>query len=50
MVFSNEELNPCLVYIRSRGLVPQRCIIVSPNNRRITFNNANEMVFGAIAA
>lgn len=49
-IFTNEDLGPCLAYIKANFLVPQRCLIISPNNRRITFNNQNDLVFGKSAA
>lgn len=50
VVFTNDELAPCLTYINMVGLTPQQCIIVSPNKRRITFDCNNNLVFSDIAA
>lgn len=50
LVFSNKDLGPCLDYIRAHRLYPQRCMIISPNNRRITFNAINELVFSEFKA
>lgn len=45
MVFTNDELAPCLTYIRANRLNPQSCMIITPNNRRVTFNQNNGIVF-----
>jgi hypothetical protein len=50
LIFTNKELAPCLDYIRANRLYPQRCMIITPNNRRVTFNQNNEMVFGEFRA
>jgi hypothetical protein len=50
LVFSNAELQPCLDYIRSNRLCPQQCMIVTPNNRRVTFNQNNCICFSEFVA
>lgn len=50
LIFSNNELAPCIDYIKANRIYPQRCIIITPNNRRVTFNSKNEMVFGEFKA
>lgn len=49
LVYSSNDLAPCIEFIRTHSLIYQKCIIVSPNNRRITFNEYNEIVFGNAA-
>lgn len=45
MIFTHDELAPCLAFIKSHNYALQRCVIVSPNNRKITFNFKNDLVF-----
>jgi len=45
LVFSNAELQPCLDYIKSKQLFPQLCMIITPNNRRVTFSKNNCICF-----
>ena len=47
LVYQNDDLAPCLQYIKSKNYTPRLCTIISPNNRRITFNEYNDMVFSA---
>jgi len=49
LVYSSNDLAPCLEFIKTHSLVCQQCLIVSPNNRRITFNEYNQLVFGNAA-
>lgn len=50
LVFSNAELQPCFDYIVSNRLCPQQCVIVTPNNRRVTFNQNNRICFSEFVA
>lgn len=45
-VYSGDELSYCLAYIKTNGLVPCRCMIMSPNKRRITFTESGAVIFG----
>lgn len=50
LIFSNGDLGPCLDYIRANRINPQQCMIVTPNNRRVTFNQNNRIVFSEFVA
>lgn len=45
LVFSHDDLAPCLDFIRFHKYIFTRCAIVSPNNRKITFDSNNNMIF-----
>lgn len=47
LIFSNDELTSCLEFIEYRQLDTNLCIIVSPNNRKITFNADHGLVFSS---
>jgi hypothetical protein len=49
LVFQSEDLAPCLDYINNKQYEKQLCVIISPNNRKISFVN-DELVFGAAVA
>ncbi len=49
LVFTDNDLGPCLDFIKSKSLVARFCVIVAPNNRRITFDNNNQLVFSSAA-
>ena len=49
LVFSGEELNSCLYHISTYGLNPRLCVIISPNKRKITIAENNELIFGNVA-
>ncbi len=48
LIYSSDDLGPCLNFIEHNNYVHSKCTIVSPNNRKITFNSNNELVFGTI--
>jgi hypothetical protein len=48
MAYSGDELSYCLSYIRTNNLLPNRCMIISPNGRRITFTDNGSMMFGEL--
>lgn len=48
LIFENNDLGPCLAFIRHNHYVPTRCTIISPNNRRITFDVNNDLVFAGL--
>lgn len=48
IVYSSDELSYCLSYIKSNSLRPTRCMIISPNGRRITFTDNGSMMFGEL--
>ena len=48
IVYSGDELSYCLSYIKSNSLLPARCMIVSPNGRRITFTDNGSVMFGEL--
>ena len=50
LLFSNSELAPCLEYIRTNRICLQQCLIITPNNRRVTFNQNNGMMFSEFVA
>ena len=50
LLFTDDNLGPCVEFIKNNKLCPQQCVIVTPNNRRVTFNSDNEMVFSNFVA
>ena len=50
LVFQNADLQPCLQFIASKNFSTRLCSIISPNNRRITFDANNDLVFGTVRA
>ena len=50
LVFQDEELQPCLQFIASKNFSTRMCTIISPNNRRITFDSNNDLIFGTMCA
>lgn len=49
-IHSVDELSGCLSYIKANNLALSRCLIISPNGRRITFAPNGSMIFGDIPA
>lgn len=49
-VHSGDELCGCLSYIKMNSVALNRCLIVSPNGRKITFTPNGSMVFGELPA
>lgn len=49
-VHSVDELSGCLSYIKTNSLALNRCLIISPNGRRITFASNGSMIFGELPA
>ena len=49
-VHSVDELSGCLSYIKTNNLALNRCLIVSPNGRRITFASNGSMIFGELTS
>jgi hypothetical protein len=49
-IFSGWELDTCLNYIRQNSLCLQQCLIVTPNNRRVTFNQESHILFSGFNA
>ena len=47
-VFYGDDLSDCLSYIKNNNLSPIRCIIISPNGRRITFMPDGTIAFGGM--
>jgi hypothetical protein len=45
LMFTDFDLEPCLNYIKSSNLNPLQCLIITPNNRRITFDYNCKMAF-----
>ncbi len=46
LIFYNNELEPCLSYMKNKSLVACKCIIITPNKRCINFCDNNRMIFG----
>lgn len=49
LIFAAEELCDCVNHVKSCGVIPQKCVIVAPNNRKITFTDDNDLNFGSAA-
>ena len=49
-IYSNNDLLPCLDYIKVNNIQRQRCVIITPNNRRISFNEKDVMIVSDIIA
>lgn len=47
-ILTDNELKPCLDYINNNKYDHTRYVIISPNNRRITINTKNDLVFSNI--
>ncbi len=50
LLYTNADLGPCFDFMRMNHLVPPQCIIVTPNNRRVTFNANNTITFSEFVA
>lgn len=46
LVYTNGDLQPCLQFMKSKNYQPAQCVIISPNNRKITFENNKFVVSG----
>lgn len=46
LVYSNENLNMCLRFMCDNKYDESQCVIISPNNRKITFYNNTFTVDG----
>lgn len=49
LIFKSDELRDCVSYLSSHNIICQRCIIISPNGRKIVFNDNNDLVFDHVA-
>lgn len=47
-IFCGDELSDCLSCIKNNNLQPTRCVVVSPNGRRITFMPDGSIMFGGM--
>ena len=45
-IFSGDELDQCLNYINANNLPYNRCMVLSPNSRRITFTDNGDLIIG----
>lgn len=47
-IYTSDELHDCLDCIKQNNLFLNRCLIQSPNKRKITFDQKGSMYFGAM--
>lgn len=43
-IYTDENIDKCFKYIEDGGLNPARCLIMSPNGTKITFDH-NDVIF-----
>lgn len=43
-IYADENIDKCFKYIEDGGLNPARCLIMSPNGTKITFDH-NDVIF-----
>lgn len=43
-IYADEDINKCFQYIEDAGLNHARCLVVSPNGTKITFDH-NDVIF-----
>ena len=48
LIYSNENLSMCFRFMYDNKYDESRCVIISPNNRKITFHNNTFTVDGVV--